>query len=135
MAKQYQFGRVVDHIHMKASDVEASRRFYRAALEPLGLDVDDSAGYLQSDEFIVSGGEPVTTGLHLAFQARDRQSVDAFHAAALKAGGRDNGAPGPRPYKPDYYAAFVLDPDGNNIEAVYDPPARRSGGPIIAEWD
>ncbi len=135
MTSTYQFGRTLDHVHMKASDIDASRQFYVAALGPLGLDVESGPGFVQADEFILSEGSPVTTGLHLAFRARDRESVDAFYKAAMNAGGRDNGKPGPRDYKPDYYGAFVLDPDGNNIEAVYDPPSRISGGPIVAEWD
>lgn len=135
MTGTFQFGRTIDHVHMKANDIEASRRFYTAALKPLGLDVHSEAGFVQADEFIISAGSPVTSGLHLAFRAKDRESVDAFYKAAMEAGGRDNGKPGPRDYKPEYYAAFVLDPDANNIEAVYDPPDRMSGGPIVAEWD
>lgn len=135
MTGTFQFGRTIDHVHMKANDIEASRRFYTAALKPLGLDVHSEAGFVQADEFIISAGSPVTSGLHLAFRAKDRESVDAFYKAAMEAGGRDNGKPGPRDYKPEYYAAFVLDPDDNNIEAVYDPPDRTRGGPIVAEWD
>ncbi len=73
------------------------------------------------------------THIHLAFQAKDRSTVDAFYAAALRAGGTDNGAPGERDYHPGYYAAFVLDPDGNNIEAVYHGPVRRSAESIVLE--
>lgn len=135
MSGKFQFGRTIDHVHMKASDIEASARFYGAALKPLGLDVHADEAFVQADEFIISAGSPATTGLHLAFRAQDRESVDAFYKAAMEAGGRDNGEPGPRDYKPEYYGAFVLDPDGNNIEAVYDPPDRISGGPIVAEWD
>jgi predicted lactoylglutathione lyase len=75
----------------------------------------------------------VPTHIHLAFQAKDRSTVDAFYAAALRAGGTDNGAPGERDYHPGYYAAFVLDPDGNNIEAVYHGPVRRSAESIVLE--
>ena len=69
--------------------------------------------------------------VHLAFQAQSREHVDAFHAAALAAGGRDNGGPGERSYHPGYYAAFVLDPDGNNIEAVHHGPLRRSAASVV----
>ena len=72
---------------------------------------------------------------HLAFQAKDRAMVDAFHAAGLTAGGRDNGAPGERPYHPGYYAAFLLDPDGNNVEAVYHGEARKSADSVVVEFE
>ena len=73
----------------------------------------------------------MTSGLHLAFQAADREAVHRFHVAALAAGGRDNGAPGERHYHPGYYGAFALDPDGNNIEAVYHGPAERSAPSVV----
>ena len=84
---------------------------------------------------VASAGSPAAQGLptgrlHLALQAKDRETVQRFHTAALAAGGRDNGAPGERPYHPGYYAAFVLDPDGNNIEAVYHGPAQKSAGSV-----
>lgn len=135
MVQRYHFGRLFDHVHLKVSDLEASRRFYRAALEPLGVDIEEDDFHLQADELYVSEGHPVTTGLHLAFQARSEDTVRAFHRAAVDAGGRDNGAPGPRPYKPGYYAAFVLDPDGNNVEAVRDGMPRRSADSVVMEWD
>ncbi len=87
-----------------------------------------------SDELFVSKADANTRGptrVHLALQARDRDSVRRFHAAALAAGGIDNGAPGLRPYHPGYYAAFVIDPDGNNIEAVRHGPARRSADAVV----
>jgi catechol 2,3-dioxygenase-like lactoylglutathione lyase family enzyme len=112
-----------DHIGMKVKDLDAALRFYRAALEPLGhaLASQDESGaglgppalwlYLTRD---ASG-----SAVHVAFSASDRKAVDRFHAAGLKAGGRDHGKPGPRTeYSPTYYAAFLLDPDGNNVEAV-----------------
>ena len=79
----------------------------------------------------MSAGEPKTGRVHLAFQAADRDMVQRFHAAGLKAGGRDNGAPGERNYHPGYYAAFLLDPDGNNIEAVHHGPAKRSAEAVM----
>ena len=93
-------------------------------------------GYFWADELFVSTADSVAAGgvltgrHHLAFQARDAAMVDAFHRAALASGGTDNGGPGPRPYHPGYYAAFVLDPDGNNIEAVYHGEAKRSAASV-----
>ncbi len=130
---------VIDHVDLLVADLEASRRFYEAALAPLGFGVVDQSatssgfGVEGAEDFainLIAPGDPPTTSAHVAFVAEDRAAVDAFYAAALAAGGRDNGPPGLRPqYHPGYYAAFVLDPDGNNIEAVWhgaplsgDPP-------------
>jgi catechol 2,3-dioxygenase-like lactoylglutathione lyase family enzyme len=132
---EYHLGRLVDHIHLRVADVEVSKRFYRAVLGALGQELaaegDAFGGYFSSDELFVSGDGRPTTGLHLGFQATDRESVHRFHEAALAAGGRDNGAPGERPYHPGYYAAYALDPDGNNVEAVYHGPADRSTPSVI----
>ena len=130
-------GRLIDHLQLVVRDLEASRRFYEPVLATLGIPLGGNGdGWFWADELFVSStgseaaqGEP-TGRHHFAFQARDRAMVDAFHAVALAHGGRDNGAPGERPYHPGYYAAFVLDPDGNNVEAVYHGPARRST-PVI----
>ena len=126
-------GRLIDHVQLVVRDLPASRAFYTAVLEVLGIPLGGSADdWFWADELFVStadsaAAQGVLTGRHhLAFQARDRATVDAFHAAALAHGGRDNGAPGERPYHPGYYAAFVLDPDGNNIEAVFHGEAARS---------
>ena len=127
-------GRLVDHIQLVVADLAASRRFYDAVLAVLGIPLGGSAeSHVWFDELFVSkpdGPEAqgkLTGRHHLAFQARDRATVDAFHRAGLDAGGRDNGPPGLRPhYHPGYYAAFLLDPDGNNIEAVYHGEAQRS---------
>jgi catechol 2,3-dioxygenase-like lactoylglutathione lyase family enzyme len=126
-------GRLIDHIQLVVRDLPASRRFYEAVLAvlqiPLGGVADD---YFWADELFVSTPDSaaatgrLTGRHHLAFQARDRESVDAFHRAGLAAGGQDNGAPGERSYHPGYYAAFLLDPDGNNIEAVHHGAATRS---------
>ncbi len=118
----YTLGRLVDHLGLWASDAAASRRFYGAILAALGREAEDDGDTLNSDELYVaaSAAGTVTRGLHLCFQAGSRAKVDAFHAAGLDAGGRDNGAPGLRDYHPGYYAAFLLDPDGNNIEAKVD---------------
>ena len=127
-------GRLIDHVHLVVADLAASRRFYEAVLGALEIPIGGSGeDHLWADElFISSADSPAASGEltgrhHLAFQARDRAAVDAFHKAGLAAGGRDNGAPGERArYHPGYYAAFLLDPDGNNIEAVFHGEARRS---------
>ena len=126
-------GRLLDHIGLVVKDLAASKRFYTAALDALGIPLGGEAPEdFWFDELFVSGqgskeAQGKLTGrIHLAFQARDRAMVDRFHRAGLAAGGRDNGAPGERPYHPGYYAAFVLDPDGNNIEAVHRGPVQRS---------
>jgi catechol 2,3-dioxygenase-like lactoylglutathione lyase family enzyme len=126
-------GRLIDHIQLVVKDLGASKRFYSAVFGALGIPLGgDGEDYFWADEVFVStqnskAAQGALTGrTHLAFQAEDRAMVDRFHQAAVKAGGRDNGAPGDRPYHPGYYAAFVLDPDGNNIEAVFHGPAQRS---------
>ena len=119
---------MLDHVSIGVKDVARAKKFYDAALKPLGVTAQyaegASLGYGDKAIFFwVNAAEaPVAadpkSGLHFCFAAPTRKSVDAFHAAALKAGGRDNGAPGPRPdYGPAYYAAFVVDPDGYRIEA------------------
>jgi catechol 2,3-dioxygenase-like lactoylglutathione lyase family enzyme len=121
---------VIDHVVLSISDFQKSRRFYAGALAPLGYRVVKEfpgwAGFgagARADIWIATR-EPVTASTHVALLCGTRSLVDAFHEAALKAGGRDNGAPGLRPdYHPDYYGAFVLDPDGNNIEAICHEPA------------
>ncbi len=124
-------GRLIDHIHLRVADLEASRRFYRAVLNAIGRDfTSESPTHFASDELWVDKAEGTVSRVHLAFQAADRAAVAAFHAAALAHGGRDNGGPGERPYHPGYYAAFALDPDGSNIEAVFHGPSRRSAGSV-----
>lgn len=130
-------GRLIDHQHLVVQDIHASRRFYKAALGALNVPVMEASDtFFFADELVVSAVDgPEAQGLptgrqHIAFQAADRAMVDAFHAAALAHGGQDNGAPGERAYHPGYYAAFVLDPDGNNIEAVYHGPATRSAASV-----
>jgi catechol 2,3-dioxygenase-like lactoylglutathione lyase family enzyme len=129
---EYHQGRLIDHIHLRASDLEASRRFYRAALEAVGFTaIREGADWFSADELWIDKADGPTSRVHLAFQAASRDMVDRFHAAALAAGGRDNGAPGERSYHPGYYAAFVLDPDGNNVEAVHHGTYRRSAPSVI----
>ncbi len=128
----YHVGRLIDHVHLKVRDLPATRRFYDAVLGALGLPPTQAFDeYVEADELCFSLGTPLTSGLHLAFQAMDRDAVHRFHAAALAAGGRDNGAPGERRYHPGYYGAFALDPDGNNVEAVYHGPTRRSAQSVV----
>ena len=128
-------GRLFDHVGIHVRDVEASRAFYAAVLEPLGLRITATGdGGFSADEFFVSGGRTPTAGLHLAFQADSPEVVDRFHAAALAAGAIDNGAPGERAYHPGYYAAYALDPDGNNVEAVYHGPVERSAPSVVLRW-
>jgi catechol 2,3-dioxygenase-like lactoylglutathione lyase family enzyme len=122
-------GRLIDHVHLRARNYLTTRYFYERVFAVLGVKIEHAGeGWFQVDELFVDAADARTmpTHIHLAFQARDRAMVDAFHQAALAAGGRDNGKPSERHYHPGYYAAFVLDPDGNNIEAVYHGPSRRS---------
>lgn len=134
---------MLDHTGINVSNFDLSAQFYTAALAPLGcsllmtLDANQighpdptwrCAGFgelaTQKPDFWISTGQPQQPAVHFAFHAETRAAVDAFYAAAMAAGGRDNGAPGLRPhYHPNYYGAFVLDPDGQNIEAVCHTPA------------
>jgi catechol 2,3-dioxygenase-like lactoylglutathione lyase family enzyme len=122
---------MIDHVVFWVTDMVRSKAFYDQALQPLGLrritgDDHASAGYGVPGKgyFWIGPAKEAPTGTHVAFAASDRATVEAFHAAALVAGGRDNGKPGLRPqYAPTYYGAFVLDPDGHNIEAVCYAPA------------
>ena len=127
---------MIDHTGITVSDFARSRSFYTSALAPLGYAMvmelsaavtghTDTAGFGEppKPEFWISAGHPNKPPIHIAFRAASRAVVDAFYAAAIAAGGRDNGAPGVRPYyHPHYYGAFVLDPDGHNIEAVCHAP-------------
>jgi catechol 2,3-dioxygenase-like lactoylglutathione lyase family enzyme len=131
-------GRLIDHVQLVVRDLAASKRFYDAVLGALGIPAGMiGPDFFQYDELFVStatskaaGGE-LTGRVHLAFQAVDRDMVGRFHAAGLEAGGRDNGAPGERPYHPGYYAGFLLDPDGNNVEAVFHGPHQASARSVV----
>ena len=134
-------GRLIDHIQLVVKDLDASRRFYEAVFKAIGIPVSGSGpDYFWADELFISSkdsaaAQGVLTGRHhLAFQAENEEMVEAFYKAGLAAGGTDNGAPGERPYHPGYYGAFLLDPDGNNIEAVYHGPAKRSATAIKIEF-
>jgi catechol 2,3-dioxygenase-like lactoylglutathione lyase family enzyme len=120
---------IIDHLSVGVSDLARSREFYSRALEPLGFteigswsDENNEVAFGAEglNDFAISTQYQPVGAVHIAFAADRREQVDAFHTAALAAGGRDNGAPGPRPeYSEGYYGAFVLDPDGHNVEAVY----------------
>lgn len=134
-------GRLIDHLQLVVRDLSASRRFYEAVLEVLQVPIGGSGeDWFWADELFVSTMDSdaaqgrLTGRVHLAFQARDEDMVRRFHRAALLAGGTDNGRPGMRDYHPGYFAAFVLDPDGNNIEAVFHGAARRSAASVVVEF-
>jgi catechol 2,3-dioxygenase-like lactoylglutathione lyase family enzyme len=127
--------KMFDHVGITVTDFAKSLAFYTKALAPLGISVKfevtremsgDGAyvGFgIDQPQFWIGGGKNIVKSLHVAFAAKDRATVDAFYKAAMAAGGTDNGPPGLRPiYHPDYYGAFVLDPDGNNVEAVCHKP-------------
>jgi catechol 2,3-dioxygenase-like lactoylglutathione lyase family enzyme len=130
---EHHVGRLLDHVHIRVSDLDASKRFYSAVLESLGRSLTwEGDGAFAADELFVSDDGESTGHLHLAFQAAGEDAVRRFHEAALAAGGTDNGAPGERDYyHPGYFSAYALDPDGNNVEAVYHGPARRSADAVV----
>jgi catechol 2,3-dioxygenase-like lactoylglutathione lyase family enzyme len=130
---EFHRGRLIDHIHLRVADLAASNRFYQAVFGALGrLDaIAEGVDHFSADELWVDTADGPISRVHLAFQARDHGEVGEFFAAAIAAGGRDNGGPGERAYHPGYYAAYVLDPDGNNIEAVYHGPVRRSAESVV----
>lgn len=120
---------MIDHLGFKVANYEKSKAFYKAALAPLGytiiMEIEGHCGLGRDGkpDFWFSAGGPSNPVLHIALTGNDRQTVDAFYAAALAAGGRDNGAPGMRAhYHPNYYSAFVLDPDSHNLEVVCHQP-------------
>jgi catechol 2,3-dioxygenase-like lactoylglutathione lyase family enzyme len=119
---------VFDHVHLRVADLEASKAFYGEALEPLGIPLLLDTPHLASfANLALSADGPASERVHLAFLAATREQVSSFHAAGLGAGGTENGGPGVRPqYGPpdmDYFSAYVLDPDGNNVEAVHRSPS------------
>jgi catechol 2,3-dioxygenase-like lactoylglutathione lyase family enzyme len=135
-------GRLIDHVQLVVRDIAASKRFYRAVFDVLGIPLGgEGDDHIWADELYISTRQSdaaqgeLTGRVHLAFQGKDRDAVQRFHAAALAAGGRDNGAPGERAYHPGYYGAFVIDPDGNNIEVVYHGPARKSADSVKIEFE
>jgi catechol 2,3-dioxygenase-like lactoylglutathione lyase family enzyme len=129
-------GRLLDHVHIRVADLEKSKAFYRAVLKALGRSlVTEDERHFSSDEFYVTAADDGVSRVHLAFQASDEEMVRRFHEAGLAAGGRDNGKPGERSYHPGYFAAFILDPDGINLEAVFHGPADRSADSVVITAD
>ncbi|WP_066655781.1 MULTISPECIES: VOC family protein [unclassified Sphingomonas] len=135
-------GRLIDHLHLVVADLDAARRFYTAIFGVLNIPIAGNGDdYFWADELFVSTADSqaalgkLTGRHHLAFQAKDRAAVDAWYRAGLAAGGIDNGAPGERPYHPGYYAAFLLDPAGNNIEAVFHGEANQNVDAVVVEFD
>lgn len=130
---QYHTGRLLDHLHLTVRNLSASRRFYGAVLFALDIpifDVPDKHAFY-ADELWVTDQGSLTKYLHFAFQAKDRETVQRFYEEGLAAGGRDNGPPGERPYHPGYYAAFLIDPDGHNVEAVHHGAWQRSAESVV----
>lgn len=130
-------GRLIDHLQLVVKNLEISKKFYSAVFQALEVPMGgEGTDFFWYDELFVSSKDSqaaqgeLTGRTHLAFQAKDRKAVEDFHRAAIAAGGKDNGAPGLRPYHPSYYGAFVIDPDGNNIEAVYHGPTERSASSV-----
>jgi catechol 2,3-dioxygenase-like lactoylglutathione lyase family enzyme len=129
---EFHRGRLIDHLNITVRDLKASRKFYRAVLEVLEIPImREGKDYLIADDLVLIKGTPRATHLHLALQARSKEAVERCYAAALKAGGSDKVAPGFREHHPYYYAAEVLDPDGNNIEFVNHGPVSRSADSVV----
>jgi catechol 2,3-dioxygenase-like lactoylglutathione lyase family enzyme len=127
-------GRLIDHVHLRTHDLKGCARFYGAIMDVLGIPYQSDDSHFQADELWIDvGGKH--SHVHLAFQAKDRATVDKVYKAALAAGGQDNGPPGERPYHPGYYAGFFLDPDGNNIEAVFHGEAKRSADSVKISFE
>jgi catechol 2,3-dioxygenase-like lactoylglutathione lyase family enzyme len=141
-AQRLHRGRLIDHLQLVVRNLQNSRRFYTAIFEALGIPLGgEGKDYFWYDELFVctkdsqAAAGVITGRTHLAFQADSPDMVEKFYQAALDAGGWDNGAPGERPYHPGYYAAFVLDTDGNNIEAVYHGPATRTARSVEVTFE
>ncbi|MDT9600648.1 VOC family protein [Sphingosinicella rhizophila] len=141
-AQEIYRGRLIDHIQLVVADLPTSRSFYEAIFKVLNIPIESLGedNFWADELFVSSAASKAAQGMltgrhHLAFQAKDRATVEAFHKAGLEHGGTDNGAPGPRPYHPGYYAAFLLDPDGNNIEAVHHGPHERSAASVLISFE
>ncbi len=136
-------GRLIDHVQLVVADLDASWTFYAAIMDVLGIEMHDErekAKFFWADELAVSSQDSdaaigkLTGRVHLAFQAKDHAMVETAYRAALDAGAQDNGKPGDRPYHPGYYGAFMLDPDGNNIEVVHHGEAKFSAPYVKVEF-
>lgn len=133
---------MLDHFQLVVKDLAASKRFYDAVMKTLGIPpgpAQDGDHFSYDELWISTASSPASQGTltgrgHYAFATRTKDAVHAFHKAAIAAGGTDNGAPGERPYHPGYYAAFVLDPDGNNIEVVFHGEAKYSADSITIDF-
>lgn len=135
-------GRLIDHIQLVVRDLAASRRFYGTVFDVIGVPIaGEGEDYFWADELFISTADSkaaagkLTGRHHIAFQAKDRETVERFHRQGLAAGGTDNGAPGERPYHPGYYGAFLIDPDGNNIEAVFHGAAEQSADSVVVTFE
>lgn len=135
-------GRLIDHLQLVVKDIAASKRFYTAVFGVLEIPLaGEGEDFFWADELFISTRDSsaaqgqLTGRTHLAFQGKSREMVERFHRAALAAGGRDNGAPGERAYHPGYFGAFVIDPDGNNIEVVYHGPASKSADSVKVTFE
>jgi catechol 2,3-dioxygenase-like lactoylglutathione lyase family enzyme len=127
-----EYGLLIDHVHLRVRDLAASREFYVAAVGALGWDITwESERAVEIRELFLSDDVAPGSPIHIAFRAGSRAAVDSFYVAARAAGGRDNGEPGERSYHAGYYSAYVLDPDGNNVEAVHH--GRPATPPLPAE--
>ena len=145
MSKQeIHYGRLIDHVHLVVKDIRASKTFYGAVLKALGHGFGrEGEHFFEVDELFVSDeayfdGKKDSTAphrIHLAFQAPDHETVRRFYQAAVAAGGAPNGEPGERDYHPGYFGAFVLDPDGNNIEAICHGQTQRSAESVVSSYD
>ncbi|MES1174252.1 MAG: VOC family protein [Myxococcales bacterium] len=134
-------GRLIDHLHLVTNELSASKRFYSAVLAALDIPLGgEGEGFFWADELFVSdvrskASQGKATGrVHFAFQADNQERVQEFYRAGIEAGGTPNGEPGERPYHPGYYAAFLIDPDGNNVEAVFHGVAMRSSPAVELEF-
>ena len=131
---EFFLGRLIDHVDLRVSDLARSRRFYEAVLRAVGRSIThEGEHFFASDELYVSTADGNISHVHLAFQAANRDAVKRFHEMGLNAGGKNNGVPGERKYHPGYFAAFLLDPDGNNIEAVFHGPSTRSADSVVVK--
>jgi len=140
-AQELHRGRLIDHVHLVVQDLPATQKFYTAIFKVLDIPIGGTGeDFFWADELFISTPDSksahgeLTGRHHLAFQAKNHDVVEAFYKAALTNGGKDNGKPGERPYHPGYYAAFVLDPAGNNIEAVYHGEGERSADSVTIKF-
>ena len=129
---EHHLGRLIDHVHLRVADLEASRTFYERCWRHSGaIFTSESPRHFACDEFWVDEADGPVSRVHLAFQARDEDAVRPSTRRPLREAGATTAGPGERAYHPGYYAAFALDPDGNNIEAVFHGPAERSADSVV----